>query len=71
MSSMIEITTQACPVCEEVSTLEVFRSGFDSWMDGAFVQDAFPELSADERELLISGTHSDCWDSLEWEFDCE
>jgi hypothetical protein len=28
------------------------------------MRQALTELSIDDRELLISGTHSDCWDSL-------
>lgn len=29
-----------------------------------FMQDIFPELSVGDRELLISGTCSKCWDKL-------
>lgn len=38
--------------------LELFASG-----QGPFVQDLFPELSADDRETLISGVHGSCFDT--------
>ena len=28
------------------------------------IQHAFPEMPMETRELLISGTHPECWDSL-------
>jgi hypothetical protein len=38
-----------------------------------FAQDAFPNLSADDREFLISGTTPEEWDELfgDWEDDEE
>jgi hypothetical protein len=39
------------------------------WRAGTMVQDAFPLLSSDERELLLSGTCSTCWDNLMGEED--
>lgn len=29
-----------------------------------FVQDVFPNTPAPIREIMISGTHPDCWDEL-------
>ena len=31
---------------------------------GAFVQDAFPMLSADDRERLVTGICGPCWERL-------
>lgn len=31
---------------------------------GLLIQDAFPELSVDQREQLISGYCGECWDTL-------
>ena len=30
--------------------------------EGELVQDAFPELSAADREIIISGAHGECFD---------
>ena len=61
---MITLNTMPCRVCGEASTVTVPQEGYDAWRKGAYVQDAFPEMLADERELLISGTHPVCWDLL-------
>ena len=34
------------------------------WKGGKYIQDAMPYLSADERELLISGTCGTCFDKM-------
>lgn len=36
----------------------------DIVVKGKFIQDVFPELNADEREFMISGTHSVCWNEM-------
>ena len=50
-----------CRVCGAKNTLEVDADSYDQWQGGVFVQDAFPDLSAAERELLISGTCDPCF----------
>ena len=35
--------------------LEITRDQIFRWMNGAYVQDVFPELTADQREILITG----------------
>ncbi|MFY3742238.1 MAG: hypothetical protein HMLIMOIP_002702 [Candidatus Nitrosomirales archaeon] len=34
------------------------------WHYGMFIQDAFPELTPGERELIQTGTHSECFDAM-------
>lgn len=29
-----------------------------------YIQDVFPNLSNEDREVMISGTHSDCWKEM-------
>lgn len=31
---------------------------------GAMIQDAFPDATADVREVIKSGIHGKCWDNL-------
>ena len=47
----------SCPWggCSEVRTMTVPAEAYRAWRDGAFVQVAFPDLSADEREVLLTG----------------
>lgn len=53
-----------CLVCGEQSTLLVPSQEFENWKAGVSIQGAFPSLSADDRELLLSGTCPPCWDLL-------
>ena len=47
--------------------LIVNREGFEKYRDGALVQNAFPEMSREDRELLISGTTPEEWEDI---FNC-
>ena len=53
-----------CRVCHQLAIVEVPREQFIAWRNGELAQLAFPQLSADEREMLISGTHPECWEKL-------
>lgn len=58
---MVTVTTPRCPVCKHGAIMELPDDGYARWRAGAYVQDAFPDLNSDERELLVSGTHAHCW----------
>lgn len=49
------INTRDLPVADE----QIAR-----WKAGAFVQDAFPHLSAYDREFIKTGIMPDTWDSV-------
>lgn len=51
-------------VCGDEGLLELPVDGIAKYESGAFVQDAFPELSAPVREQIITGTHPDCWEQM-------
>jgi hypothetical protein len=53
-----------CPSCNKVSEVIAPVDGFRRWQAGEFIQDALPELSAEEREILISGICPECWDEM-------
>jgi hypothetical protein len=53
-----------CPFCGRGNEIEVNEADYWDWDDGMLAQDAFPYLSADEREMLISGICPTCWDSM-------
>ena len=61
---MIRVTTPACVLCGTPSVLTLGLSDIDKYRKGALIQDAFPYLSVDERETMISGTHAECWNKL-------
>ena len=56
--------TPTCIVCRRVGFIEVPKAGSDLFDKGVHVQDAFPNLSVDDREQLITGTHAACWEII-------
>ena len=58
---MKKITIETrCPFCGAINHVAVFEADYDRWIDGELVQNAFPYLTADEKELLVSGLCLDC-----------
>lgn len=53
-----------CPFCGEYHEVEVSEADYWSWQGGQHIQVAMPYLSADEREILISGICTQCWDNM-------
>jgi len=47
-----------------VMDLDITQAQLDAWVDGELVQNAMPELSAEEREFLMTGITPDEWDSV-------
>lgn len=57
--------TPPCVVCGKASEVEVWSDEYSMWIWGLLpAQCAFPGLSVDQRELLISGTHAEYFDIL-------
>jgi len=50
-----------CPFCGHANEVEVNEADYWDWQDGELAQVAFPYLSAEEREMLISGICPKCW----------
>lgn len=53
-----------CPICGEENFIFANVEDIWAWEDGELVQNAFPYLSADEREMLISGICPKCWEKM-------
>lgn len=70
-SDVIEYRTKACPQCGKSSIVRAKWHQFVSWRNGMLIQDAFPELSKEDRELVKTGIHPECWEKfLPEEEDC-
>jgi len=54
----------SCRSCGDIHTIELSFDGESRWKSGELIQNALPELSLDDRELLISGTCGKCWDAM-------
>ena len=54
-----------CPFCGKPHEVMVYEDDFDAWQNGDLLaQEAFPYLTASEREILISGICPQCWDKM-------
>lgn len=60
----IDITVK-CPFCGSVSQIiNICEHAFTEYLDGKLVQRAFPEMSANDRELLITGMCYSCQEKV-------
>lgn len=54
-----------CRICGKRVKIVVEKDDYIRFTRGeSYVQDIFPYLSADDREMLISQTCGECWDKL-------
>jgi hypothetical protein len=44
--------------------LPITQEQLDNWHQGALVQNAFPNLTADQREFLMTGITAEEWDEM-------
>ena len=61
---MSSTTVVNCIQCGEAQHIEARTADLDSWIGGELIQNAMPYLSADEREILISGVCGTCFDNM-------
>jgi hypothetical protein len=53
-----------CPLCNEIATVEgIDLEGFQKWTMGEMIHSALPDLTGPQRETLMSGLHSKCFDT--------
>lgn len=45
-------------------TITVQHSDANEWINGGLIQQCFPYLNADEREILMTGIDSETWNSM-------
>lgn len=64
MSSNAYVVTNPCISCKAVSHVQVDEDKYNEWQNGKHVQEVWPDKPREWRELLITGTHGDCWDKM-------
>jgi hypothetical protein len=62
--SLITVKTLPCIQCGKSGSMTIRRDGYDRWQKDTYIQDALPELTADDREQLMTGTHGECFEEL-------
>lgn len=66
LTSIIE--TPRCFKCGKQGQLEIptqiWFAGIKKSEEGALIQDAFPTLTNEQREQLLTGIHPECWKAI-------
>jgi len=64
----IKVNTGVCLYCKQDGFVEIpeneYVKGVTAYNQGALIQDAFPNLTPDKCEQIISGTHPKCWGEM-------
>lgn len=63
-TEMVLVETKQCVQCGKTTLVGVTREQYDKILQRLKVQEVFPEDTSDFRELIITGTHSECWDKI-------
>lgn len=64
------VVTKQCPFTGVNNTLEiplapeVYLNCFMQWQSGSLIQEAFPMLSPDYREFIMTGITPEMWDAM-------
>lgn len=53
-----------CRRCRQDESIDVGIMDYALWKGGAYIQEAMPYLTADQREILMSGTCGGCFDRM-------
>ena len=53
-----------CKKCNTNHTIVLDKERYIKWQTGTRIQEVFPEIDLDTRELLISGICGPCFDNL-------
>lgn len=58
--------TRTDPLTGKVNTLDidVTEAQMQAWKDGELIQRAMPNVSADDREFIMTGYTPESWDAL-------
>jgi hypothetical protein len=54
--------TRTCNHCGKTEILGVDAAAYTAWRSGQLIQDAFPDLTPEVREQIMTGYHSACFD---------
>jgi hypothetical protein len=61
----LHIYKNTCFHCKKENVYLMLTSDYYRWkVTKHYAQDVFPDLSHEDRETLISGTHPTCWNEM-------
>jgi len=64
MSDVLVPVSETCRMCKNTFKFRVSEIGLMNWKNGGLIQRELPNLSADERELLMTQICGMCFDKM-------
>ena len=61
ISDKIVTLNRPCIMCATNQVIKMTAKQFVEWQEGKLLQDACPDMSVDDREILISSICPTCW----------
>jgi hypothetical protein len=58
------ILSGVCSDCKSPQAMTVLAEELFNWQHGVLIQNAFPNLTIDQREFLLSGLCGKCFDKI-------
>lgn len=58
------VTIEVVDIAGDSHLMDVKAIDLDAYEDGALIQDAFPYLTNEQRELIITGLTDDMWGDM-------
>lgn len=66
----VDVNTATCFICGKRDKVTIPKEGYLLWIvEGEYLQVALKDLSSEDRELVLTGIHPDCWDLIAVEED--
>ena len=69
ITDTVDVDTKECMMCGETSKVKMLVHHYLEWQNGGLIDRVCPEMPKETREMLISGTHPDCWDKMIQDYD--
>jgi len=61
----VDVNTSTCMACGKRDKVTIPKEGYLKWIvDGEYIQVALKDLPENDRELILTGIHPECWDLL-------
>lgn len=58
------MVTRVCSKCGESSYVDIPKDAYEAWQFGIPIQEAWPDGTATDREILISGLCKNCQEGV-------
>lgn len=56
---------KTCMHCKCNTFFKITKEQYEGWVEnGEYIHRLFPNLNAEMREMIITGTHPECWNKM-------